>query len=788
MTETPLDETLPDHAVARALAGAGGLLDEAAAGDLVLGRYRLVREVGRGGMGVVHEAQDLELRRRVAIKFLALPPGAPTEARERFVREARAAARLDHEHLASVYEATPDALVMQFVDGVPLSTIPRDDVRRIVRLIRDAARAVHHAHEHGVVHRDLKPQNLLVEPNERAEGGERIVVTDFGLAKDLEAGASLSVSGHILGTPSYMAPEQAAGDAGAIDVRTDVWGLGATLFDMLTGRPPFADDDVIRLLRRVAEEDAPAPRSIRPDLPRDLDRIVRMALAHEPDRRYPSASSFAEDLDRFLTHRPVLARSPSVGYRTARFVRRHRAVVIAAAIAALTLLVVGFVAHDERVRRQASSAALALSEVTGSVLEDAALERRLGDVARANSRLDEGIARCESFLARHDVPHARFLLGRLLRARGEDAAARRALDRALADDPALLEARLERGLLLAENDDDPEETARAIEDLDAALSSAALGRVDRAHARAERARLAGDLDAARRSFEEVLRLDPLSSAARLGLSRVALAEGNDDAAWNLAMSALDLHRGFGPAYLARSAASGGAAADRGAADDVDRAVRQHELAAAQQRVAEDSSVDALFLLGRARLKLDDVDGALADFSEAVRRDPSDAMAFGTRGLVHARRAAEHSAAGRLEPALDDWGAAIEDWTAALTLEPHLAGACNNRGVARLERERLLRAIGRPEAAASELTRAGEDFDAAVAAQPRFVLARGNRAAQRRRAAERRLAADDGVGARRAIAEAREDLDAVLIARPDDEDAIEERGRLDALVRAIDDSK
>ncbi|MFG0317492.1 MAG: protein kinase, partial [Planctomycetota bacterium JB042] len=696
-------------------------------------------------------------------------------------------ARLDHEHLAAVYEATPDALVMQFIDGVPLSTIPIDDFRRVARLVRDAARAVHHAHEHGVVHRDLKPQNLLVEPAGPDGREERIVVTDFGLAKDLDDRASLSISGHVLGTPSFMAPEQAAADPDRIDARTDVWGLGATLFERLVGRPPFVDGDVLRLLRRVAEEDAPRPGSLRRDLPRDLDLIVRRALESDPARRYPSAAALADDLDRFLTHRPILARAPSVAYRTRRFVRRHRTLVVLAGAAVLALAVAGFVALDEHVRSRASSAALRLSEEAGAVLADAALERRLGDVERAERRLDEGIARCRGFLDRHDVPHARFLLGRLLRARGETEAARIALDRAIAADPTLFEARLERGLLVADGEPAPADAARAVADLDAALASPtpSVRRVDRAHARAERARLTGDLDGARRAFEEVLRLDPLSTEARLGLSRVALAEGDDDAAWGLAMSAVDLHQGFGPAYLARSSARRDD--EPGSAGDaVDRAVRQHELAAAEQRVdARAPSAAALLRRAGARLELDDVEGALSDFSAAVRRDPSNATALGQRGLVHARRAADHGAAGRLDDAIDAWGAAVEDWESALVLEPALAGAHNNRGVARLERERLLRARGRPEDAVIELDRAGEALDAAIAAAPGFVVAHGNRAVHRRRTAERRAAAFDEPGARAAIVEARADLDAVLRARPDDADAIEEAARLERLERALD---
>src|SRR5262249_1995955 len=192
------------------------------------GRYRVVREVGRGGMGVVYEAEDLHLHRRVALKVLAAPEPAPAA---RLQREALAAARLSHPNIAAIYDASPEAIAMQFVAGHPLAEEPRGDVRRIVRLLRDAARAVHYAHGEGIVHRDLKPTNLLVE-------GDTVFVVDFGLAKDEAVDASRSASGGLLGTPSFMAPEQTQGRPA--DARTDVWALGATLHAALTARPPLA--------------------------------------------------------------------------------------------------------------------------------------------------------------------------------------------------------------------------------------------------------------------------------------------------------------------------------------------------------------------------------------------------------------------------------------------------------------------------------------------------------------------------------------------------------------------
>ena len=253
---------LPQHALLKLLAEAVQGTPEPAR----LGRYRIVREVGRGGMGTVHEALDLDLGRRVALKVLTQPL-ADERALDRLVREARAAARLDHPGIAAVYEAGPGWIALRFVDGVPLSRRLRGDVRTAVGHVRDAALAVHAAHEQGVVHRDLKPANLLIE-------GERVVVTDFGLAKDAASTGEPSLSGHVLGTPAYMAPEQARGEVQAVDARTDVWGLGATLYDLLAGRAPFAADDVPSQLRAVVEDEPRPLRALRPEVPRDLATIV----------------------------------------------------------------------------------------------------------------------------------------------------------------------------------------------------------------------------------------------------------------------------------------------------------------------------------------------------------------------------------------------------------------------------------------------------------------------------------------------------------------------------------
>ncbi len=781
-----MSDALPRRSLERLIADARPLLDEPA--DRI-GKYRIVREIGRGGMGIVYEALDVELGRKVALKVIALPPGAPDAARERFLREARAAARLNHPGIAAVYDAFEGAIAMQFVDGLSLSRAPRDDRRRLVRLVRDAALAVHYAHEHGVVHRDLKPQNLLVE-------GERVVVTDFGLAKDSSVDRDLSLSGHVLGTPAYMSPEQAEGRVHDIDPRTDVYGLGATLYDLLAGRPPFVDRDAVRVLRAVIDDEPRFLRTFAPDVPRDLERVVLKCLAKERERRYSSARDLADDLSRWLDGEVVRAEAPSLRYRAAKFARRRPALI---GLSAATVLALAFALAstvNERAQRRASSEALALGQRVAGVLADADTRRRLGEVELASTRLDEGISVAREFLARHDVAHAHYLLGRLQRARGLDREARTSLERALELSPELVEARYERGLLLVSElaasaarsspsiaVDEPErmsaelalERDLALADLRAVEADpGALRDVDVLFARAELARLSGERAQARKFLDEVARLDPVHVGAKLALSQLALAEGDNDTAWHLAMSAIDLYRGFGPAYVAQSEAYERAVTG-GAPGAFERAVHQHEVAAADERIASgDRSVEALQIRGSVRLSIDDIDGALADFAAAVRADPSDALAFGNRGLVHARKAARLAGEERAAEALESWQAAIDDYASALTIEPRLAGAHNNLGVCRSERERLFDEAGQTEAAARERELAGHAFEAAWSAAPRFALAYLNHGMQRRRVAEAHVRALDLDAARAANDEAVRDFTRVLELNVNDAAAHSER--------------
>jgi serine/threonine protein kinase/tetratricopeptide (TPR) repeat protein len=366
-----------------------------------LGDYRIVREIGRGGMGIVYQAEQLSLGRPVALKVL---PGAfalDPRQRQRFKNEAEAAAGLHHSNIVPVhavgFERGVHYYVMQLIDGQSVAELIRElrqhagrevaptrqpgsdtapglaaglsterSTRRrgffhtVARLGVQAALALEHAHQLGIVHRDVKPANLLVDAQ------AHLWVTDFGLAHVL-GDAQLTMTGDLVGTLRYMSPEQALGRRAHLDPRTDVYSLGATLYELLTLEPVFPGRDRQELLRQIATEDPRPPRRLGPAIPMDLENIVLKAMSKEPEGRYATAQDLADDLRRFLEDRPIKAQKPGLGQQAARWARRHRAVVVSAAV----ILVV-------------ASVALALSMVLIHVAhrsaEQKALEQR--DAAR----------------------------------------------------------------------------------------------------------------------------------------------------------------------------------------------------------------------------------------------------------------------------------------------------------------------------------------------------------------------------------------------------------------------
>lgn len=277
-----------------------------------LGDYLLLEVIGRGGMGVVYRAKQHELDRDVAVKMIRSGMLADESEVRRFYTEAQAAARLHHPGIVSVHQfgrrAGHHFFSMEYIRGSDLQRRINEgelSPREAARYVRDVSRAIHHAHQKGVLHRDLKPANVLIDEH------DQIHVTDFGLAKHLDSDSSVTGSGAALGTPHYMAPEQAGGQSDRASHCSDVYSLGAILFACLTGRPPIVADTVMQTLVQVVHHPAPPVRSLRRDVPLDLETIIAKCLEKDPHRRYESAEKLAEELDAFLEGRPIAARPRS---------------------------------------------------------------------------------------------------------------------------------------------------------------------------------------------------------------------------------------------------------------------------------------------------------------------------------------------------------------------------------------------------------------------------------------------------------------------------------------------
>jgi len=318
-----------------------------------LGDYELLEEVGRGGQGVVFRARQKSLNRTVALKVISLGQWASKVHLKRFRREAEAAASLDHPCIVPIYEVGERDgqcyFSMKFVEGGQLDEVVRRapiSIRQAAELIAKVARTVHYAHEHGILHRDIKPGNILLD----AKGEPHL--TDFGLARLVETESTMTRTMEVLGTPSYMSPEQAVGNNAAISNATDVYGLGAVFYQLLTGQPPFAGGATYETIKLLLDTEPKQPRLLNPKIDRDLSTICLKCLEKDPKRRYSSALALAEDLERWLKHEPIQARHTGVFTRGRKWVQRNpTSALLVACVVALAAAAVWIVWKSELIQQ-----------------------------------------------------------------------------------------------------------------------------------------------------------------------------------------------------------------------------------------------------------------------------------------------------------------------------------------------------------------------------------------------------------------------------------------------------
>ncbi|MCE9581873.1 MAG: protein kinase [Planctomycetes bacterium] len=453
------------------------------------GKFVLLEELGRGGMGVVRRAWQQDLRREVALKMVAT---VHPELRERFLHEARTGARLTHPSLLPVYEAGEQGgtlwLAMPLVRGVTLDKASLGPVEA-ARAMASVARAAHAAHEQGVLHRDIKPTNVMKDSS-------GVYLMDLGLARPIEAGSWVTQGGDMVGTPMFMAPEQLLG--GGVDRRTDVYGLGATLYALVAGRAPWAENRIPVLLVLMQQGDPPPPSRLRP-VARDLETVILKAMDRDPSRRYPTAAALAEDLERFLRGEPVDARRLPWPVRAARSARRRGPFLLTAvalvALAAGIWLSVRQKLREESQRdlRAAQEILKSAEDLRGSKKYEAAIPEYTRTISRDPSLVAAWSGRAECLLN----------LDRWQEASSD-------LDQAFKLDPRRPGDRLLRGqcFLWMGN------PTRAAEEFSVGIAlqpeSAEL-RVSRSHARYK----AGDFPGSREDADATLRLNPADSWALL---------------------------------------------------------------------------------------------------------------------------------------------------------------------------------------------------------------------------------------------------------------------------------
>ncbi len=698
------------------------------------GKFACTGKLGAGAMGEVWKAVDTELRRLVAIKLLK---GGDDEEIARFKREAQVAGKLSHPNIAAIYEVGFDNsrhfIAMQFIDGQTLKTFPRDDRRLLVRLVRDVALALAYAHEHGVVHRDLKPENIMAVGRGAMS---HIYVTDFGLARAAEGRSELSASGLVVGTPAYMAPEQARGER--VGPSADVYALGATLYELLADSPPFQGESIVAVLAKVQSEEAKPLTRIGVD--RDLATIVEKCLEKEPRRRYPTAADLAHDLTRWLDGEPISARPASMWYRVRKQVAKRRGVVVAGLLGVMAVIVTLAIVvprmQRDRARADEESQAKVRAEALQRAMQD--LNRHWSQVVtvrewtRQQFRKPEDILAAftaserelTSFVDGHPtLPHGWYVRARVRKYLSDFDGAESDLRNATSLEANFAPAWALLGSILLER-----------------AELAILTTVDK---RSER-RGIPEIEAA----HEALRRAPNPDPSRWGLSRTRDDEVALTVAAALRADIVEDDERAARAILEKA---------QEAAPSEEYCHYLHYYAATSEEKLEwlkrAMQIAPHYLpphldYGNLALNAGKPDLALDSFLRATRINPRYAFAHNNAGFARAK--------------MGDWEGAIADYTRAIELHPKLALAWYNRGVAR---------ANKPDSAG-----AIEDFGHALELDPRHAAAYADRGSVRLARGELEAAAAD--------------LDRAIELNPKSRTAFFERGRLRAMrdntTGAIDD--
>ncbi|MBI5366059.1 MAG: protein kinase, partial [Planctomycetes bacterium] len=653
------------------------------------GKYELLEEISRGGMGIVYRAYQRDLNRVVALKVLHAEQNVSDIDVQRFRREAHSAASLHHPNIVSVIDVGlvegRHYLTMEYVEGESLSRLlarERPPVQRATEIMKTVCDAIEFAHRRGIIHRDLKPGNILLDK----EGAPR--VTDFGLAKQIGGDSHLTRSGTALGTPAYMSPEQADGDSAGVDVRSDVYGLGAVFYHLITGQPPFFGDTTVQTIYKVISHQAPPPTAIVPTTPRAVETICLKAMEKDPAKRYATAAAMADDLGRWLRGEPILARPPSLSETAVRHLRKHRGLV------AMAIVSLGMLAASE-VKRAADARA-------ASARERATLEETGRRAREVRERFEDEKRQIEQQL--------RELTGRREEEPGvtgaaPSAAGGGAADAAAGGDPASAAACLVRARAALDRRDwaaVPEELARARER--AGEDRAARAQVELLTGLFHLAR--GEYDKAIQACSLCLAADPDQVHALVNrgiagrcLGGTGMREAEEDLTAALERAPAD-GSVAGPALLNRALVRMSLGKTLPAIADFTRLLDLPELEPRER-------VPAFLFRALCHMERGNFEAAIADNTEVLHLDPKNLQALLNRGVCFVQRyqfdkgLADLSTAAAFEPSdprllcklyvfralcqygLGNYPLAVSDNARVLAIDPNSVQALTNRGLALL---------------------------------------------------------------------------------------------------------